>query len=226
MRAVLTLCYLLLPASYLPAAITIDDFSTGSLAFNSPDSISQEGLDSNSVLGGRRMVSGTVLGSASMDVSINTTEGLFSFTGGDFGYFSVTYSIDLAHQIDLLASGDTAFLLDFSYVDPGFTRGGFYLSVDGVRQTISTELFALDGPGTIEVPFSEFTSGTSFTPSEIVFSADRFEPNLRLELSSITTIPEPRSSGLICMGLSVAAWIRCRKRRSTTSSAALVDPKA
>ena len=212
MGAGLTLCCLLLLAGYLPAAITIDDFSSGSLAFSSSDSISQEGLDTNSVLGGRRMVSGTVLRSASMDVIINTTEGLFSFTSGDFGYFSITYSIDLAHQIDLLASGDTAFLLDFSYVDPGFWRGGFQLSADGVRQSIATELFALDGPGTIEIPFSAFTSATSFAPSEIVFSADRFEPNSRLELSSIRTIPEPRLAILLATG-ALLTTMNCRTRR-------------
>ncbi len=212
MRILTSLCGLLIFAGGLPAAIIIDNFNTGSLDFSSSDVISQQGLDANSVLSANRTVSGRALGSASMDVRVNTTESTFSFSSSNFGYFAITYSFNLENQVDLLANGDTSFLLNFAYVDPGFWRGRYGFTVDGVRYSLARELFELNGSGTIEVPFSAFTSAASFTPTEIIFSADRVEPNLRLELSSITTIPEPRLPVLLVIG-AVCTAINCRTRR-------------
>lgn len=178
----------------LPAAVVIDDFSSGDLAFNSGISTSQEGLDANAVIGGRRTIIASTLGSASIDGRVDATRGIFSFASSDFGYFSVTYTIGLAQRVDLLADGSTAFLLEFAYVDPRFSRGLYGLVVDGTSYSLASELFAIEGPGRIEIPFSAFTKSSTFSPGQIVFSAARVEPGFRIELSSITTVPEPSAA--------------------------------
>ncbi|TVP75431.1 MAG: hypothetical protein EA353_13925 [Puniceicoccaceae bacterium] len=71
-------------------------------------------------------------------------------------------------------------------VSTGYSAGALIIDnfrEGGVEFTSANSLFALDGAGVIEVPFSVFTNATSFLPSEIVFSGARVEPNLRLELS-------------------------------------------
>jgi hypothetical protein len=212
MRALIHLILMLASPGFSSGAVIIDNFRVGGLEFTSASSISQEGLDTNSVLAGRRTVSGSALRSAPMDVRVNTSDGIFSFSSNDFGYFSVTYIIDPPNQLDLIASGYSAFLLEFSFVDPRFWRGLYELNVDGVRYNLARELFALDGAGVIEVPFSVFTNATSFSPSEIVFSGARVEPNLRLELSAISAIPEP-SSHFLLIAAATLIYIFSRTRR-------------
>ncbi|WP_411844933.1 hypothetical protein AAFN60_13565 [Roseibacillus persicicus] len=214
MKRLLLACGLLFPTGFSNGAITIDDFSVGGLALNHSDSISQEGLDPALVFGGRRLISASSLRSAPLNLTLDTEATAFSFLSSDFGYLSLSYSIEPEDQIDLLACGDTAFLLSFSYVDSGFWRGSYHLTVDGVESSISSELFALEGPGTIEIPFSAFTSESTFSPAEIVFSASRVEPNLRLELASIATIPEPQLPLFFAIGVSFV-FINTRVRTWT-----------
>ncbi len=197
-------------AAQSPAAVTIDNFNVGDLEFSASDSISQVGLDPNAVLGGNRTVTANALRSSQMNVRIDSMAGKFSFTSEDFGYFSITYRLDSIPQMDFMADGSSAFLLDFSFVDPGFWRGSYGLQVDGKSYSFSRSLFDIAGPGTIKIPFSAFTAENSFRPSEIVISGSRVEAGLRLELSSITTIPEP-GPGFVLMSGAILGAMRRRR---------------
>jgi hypothetical protein len=196
----------------LPAAVIIDDFRTGALAFTSTTTIRQNGLDTSHVWGGQRTVSGNALNAAAMDAQVDTTKGVFSYSSQSYGYFTLSYIIDSQRQMDLIGAGYTAFRMDFSYVDPSFWRGLYDLTVNGVRHNVSTPLFAVEGAGVIEVPFSRFTNQPTFTPREIIFSASRVEPNLRMELSSLSVIPEPRIPLLLAIAAVFTAVSRGKKR--------------
>jgi hypothetical protein len=212
MKVLVTYGVWLAVTTRLPAAIMIDDFSTGDLAFTTTTTIRQTSLDTRHVWGGQRMVSGNTLGTAIMNARVDTTNGVFSYSSQNWGYFTLSYTLDPQQQIDLIGAGYTAFRLDFAYVDPGFWRGLYDLTVNGVRWNVSTELFTIDGAGVIEVPFSRFTKESSFTPREIIFSASRVEPNLRLELSSLSVIPEPRIPLLLAIGVVFTSLSRGKKR--------------
>lgn len=179
------------------SAVNIDDFSVGPLEMTEESVILQEGLDSSSVIGGNRTLFARALDETSFSARVNTTLNAFSFESSRFGYFTLTYSIDPNSQIDLLASGNTAFLLDFSYVHPDFRRGIYELTVNDVSYDFARELFSIEGPGEVIIPFSEFTDQSTFIPREISLRAARVEPGLRLEISSITAIPEPSITGLL-----------------------------
>jgi hypothetical protein len=180
-----------------PAAVTIDSFDVGEITLTTSGSTMQEGLDTVSVAAGRRSISA---GADPFEARVNTTASEFRFWGGSFGGFNLTYIFDAGSEIDLMADGSTAFRVIFSDVTPGLYRGRYLFTVDDVLYRLSEELFALDGPGVIDIPFSYFTQSSSFAPSSISISGQRTEPGYTFAISSIATIPEPQTALLVGVG--------------------------
>lgn len=210
-----------LPAGCFGATV-IDDFTTGALELDSPNSVYQDSLSRSSLIDGNRGVFAN--GSTPMHVSVNTATGAFSFQSLNWGYFTLTYAIDAGSEIDLLGDGSTAFRLTFADVTPGLWRGRYTFSVDGVIHHFAEDLFALNGPGVIEIPFSIFTSGQTFSPAEIELSAIRVEPGFQITISSIDTVPEPSVSVLV-LSMTLFLIRRSRKTREDKRESSSFDRK-
>lgn len=186
-----------------PAAVILDDFNVGEVILTSPGSISQEALPTQAVASGSRHLEVSRLlggnGGIPFDARVNPLAGRFEFVSPSFGYFTLTYTFATGTGVDLLADGSTAFRLVFPQVTPGLWRGLYNFIVDGVSHSFSEDLFALNGPGVIDIPFSYFTQESTFIPTTISVSGSRVEPDHTLTIGYIGTIPESGTVSLLSL---------------------------
>jgi len=176
------------------SAAVIDNFSQGA-ALLKPTNYSpavvvlQTGLDTNSTIGGTRRLSAQTQNQATLQV--DTVAGELSFEAvNDFGYFTVAYGTESPLGVDLKADGSDAFLLMFSNVSmPGLWRGGYTFRVNGIGYDLLPKLAAINGSGTIRIPFSHFSTASQFVANQISLEAIRVESQYRLVLDSIVTVP-------------------------------------
>ncbi|MCU0786377.1 MAG: hypothetical protein MUF81_20495 [Verrucomicrobia bacterium] len=174
-------------------AVVIDDFGQGSALLEptnySPALITlQTGLNTNLTIGGTRLLTAQTQNRAILQV--DAVAGQFSFEAvSDDGYFGVRYGSQANLGVDVRADGSEAFLLRFSEVHaPGLWRGRYYLHVNGVGCGFLEELAAINGAGTIRIPFSKFLSAPTFIVNTIELEASRVETGYRLVLDSIETV--------------------------------------
>jgi hypothetical protein len=162
---------LLAPTNYSPAVVVL-----------------QTGLPTNSTIGGTRRLSAQTLAQASLQV--DAVAGVFSFEAvADSGYFTLEYGTENPLGVDLKADGSDAFLLTFSNVSmPGLWRGRYIFEVDGLTYDLLHDLAAINGGGTVRIPFSRFSTTPQFIANRIALSAGRVEPHYRLVLDSIVTV--------------------------------------
>jgi len=175
-------------------AAVIDDFCHGA-ALLEPTNYSpavvvlQTGLDTNSTIGGTRRLSAQTLTQATLQVE--TVRGELSFEAvSNFGYFTVEYGTESPLGVDLKADGSEAFLLTFSNVSmTGLWRGSYRFRVNGIDYYLLHDLAAINGSGTIRIPFSRFSTAAQFVANRISLEAGRVESQYRLVLDSILTVP-------------------------------------
>ena len=194
--------------------VTIDSFSDGPLFLTTSQTVVQDSLDTQTVASGGRKVSVSALNSVPFEARVNTTSGDFAFESATFGYFTLSYAFAAGMEVDLKADGSTAFRLFFPEVTPGLWRGRYAFTVDGVSYEFSKELFAIEGSGAFDVPFSFFTTEPVFAPSAIRISGSRVEPGIRIVLESVATVPEP-SMGILLAGSLCTLLKRSRTRRAS-----------
>jgi hypothetical protein len=174
-------------------AAVIDNFSQGA-ALLQPTNYSpavvvlQTGLDTNSTIGGTRRLSAQTQNLATLQVE--TFAGELSFVAvTNWGYYAVEYGTQSPLGVDLKADGSEAFLLTFSNVSmPGLWRGGYLFRVNGVNYDLLPKLAAINGSGTIRIPFSHFSTATKFVANQITLEAFRVESQYSFVLDSIVTV--------------------------------------
>jgi len=180
---------LLSPTNYLPAVVVL-----------------QAGLNTNSTIGGTRRLTAQTLDKAFFQVSAGAGELSFE-AGSGFGYFAVAYGTESPLGVDLKADGSEAFLLTFSNVNmPGLIRGGYTFRVNGISYDLLSKLAALNGSGTIRIPFSHFSTATQFVANQISLEASRVESQYRLVLDSIVTVPPALSVVTLSAGAIQLRW--------------------
>jgi hypothetical protein len=192
-------------------AAVIDNFSQGA-ALLQPTNYSpavvmlQTGLNTNSTIGGTRRLSAQTLNQATLQVQ--TVPGVLSFEAvNDFGYFTVAYGTESPLGVDLKADGSEAFLLAFSSVSmPNLVRGGYTFRVNGIGYDLLHDLAAINGGGTIRIPFSRFSTASQFVANQISLEAIRVESQYRLVLDSIVTVPPSLSVATLSAGEIQLRW--------------------
>jgi hypothetical protein len=186
----------------------LDTFTTGPFALSESGSFSDSDRI-NSPLGNNRDVRinrGLAAPGTTMTTTLDTGSGTVSlnFNGQSLSVnnpldFRAVYSI--GGPFSLL--GSTAFELDFSELSgSGFLiteLGGVIASSHGP----STSRIALNGPGTVVVPFSELNFSPSgsiddFSSTLFVFEAD--SQAFAFTLDEIRVVPEPSSVLLVGLG--------------------------
>jgi len=201
-------------------AAVIDNFSQGA-ALLEPTNYSpavvvlQTGLDTNSTIGGTRRLSAQTQNRATLQIDAVASELSFAAVT-NMGYFAVQYGTESSLGVDLKADGSEAFLLTFSNVSaPGLWRGGYTFRVNGIGYDLLHDLAAINGRGTIRIPFSHFSTAPQFVANQISLEASRVESQYRLVLDSIVTVnaDTPPSVGLIT---AVAGEIQLRWSTNVT----------
>ena len=188
------------------ATVTIDDFSVGEYTLSGTGGENQLDLPRDAVASGSREI---WTRSVDAETRVNTTSGRLEFSTVATGYLSLDYRFGPGEEIDLLADGSTHFRLIFADVGPGQWRGLYRLNVDGVPYSFGQELFALNGAGVIDIPFSHYTDQSTFAPSRITLDVARVEPGFSFAIDSFTTVPEPTTPLLASLGM---ALIGIRRR--------------
>src|SRR2546423_7516104 len=72
---------------------------------------------------------------------------------------------------------------------PGLWRGIYTFRVNGIGYDLLHDLAAINGNGTIRIPFSRFSTASQFVANQISLEAARVESQYRLVLDSIETVP-------------------------------------
>ncbi|HVV00951.1 MAG TPA: hypothetical protein VHH88_06285 [Verrucomicrobiae bacterium] len=171
--------------------MVIDDFNQGDMTLNATNyagtSQVQTGLDPAFTVGGTRRV--TVQSLKLATGQINAAEGDFNFEAtSDFGYFALDYGAEAPLGLQAGGNGGEALVLTFSALHvPGLYRGSYDLTVNGITHDILEDLAALNGPGTIRIPFSAFSSSATFMINTIEFRGVRVEEGYHFALDSIST---------------------------------------
>jgi hypothetical protein len=203
-------------------ALVIDDFNSGPLTLQvtnlSGQTVLQNGLPTTSVIGGSRLVYGGTTGRDLAVESIDTTAGRFNFINySDFGYFRLTYgSLASPLGMDLTLGGNHSFELSIADLTPGLGRGNFDFKVDTgtgfIRARFGADLFGLNGPGNVIIPFSSFAGADMTHVRVIEIEVGRFEPTFHIAIDSITTVPEPSIVACLSAGLATLFYSRRRFR--------------
>lgn len=112
--------------------------------------------------------------------------------------------------------GAIGFLLIIDELTPGLWRGLYRFSIQSNDAwsdcSFSNELFGLNGPGQLTIPFSRF-QGADFTHVQTIkIDMARFEPTFRIGIDSIMTVPEPGALALLLTSLLGALAYVWRKR--------------
>lgn len=180
---------LLQPTNYWPAAVVL-----------------QTGLNTNSTIGGTRRLSAQTQNQATLQVETNRGELSFEAVN-DFGYFTLGYGTESPLSVDLKADGSDAFLLTFSNVStPGLWRGIYTFRVNGIGYDLLPKLAAINGRGTIRIPFSHFSTAAQFVANQITLEGARVESSYRLVLDSIVTALPPLSAVTLTAGEVRLQW--------------------
>ncbi|MCA9231169.1 MAG: hypothetical protein KDA57_10980 [Planctomycetales bacterium] len=196
--------------SDIASALVIDNFGDGDLSLTafslSGETAIQGGLDTSSVVGGVRRAHAGTLSGGNATLDIDSTGELFEFHAvSSFGYFNLAYGTEAPLHVDLSADGADAFELDFTHVTPGLFRGTYSMNLgsssgSAVRY-FAQELFALNGPGIVRIPFSDFPNVDFTEVLEISVNAVRVEPGYEISLGSIRTVPEPASACIVALAI-------------------------
>jgi len=188
------------------AGILIDDFETGSIDVSrlggSVVEETQTGLDPSHIIGGERLI--TVGQSGDAPQHLNIDAGQLKFNSGDsFGYFQVAYGSSTSPlNLDLLASGANAFVLDFEAPYVPLARIVLRSSTGSENPSIGNfdTVFFPSGLARVVVPFDAYGSVDLRQVEEIVLDVSRVRPLSQIAFLRIATIPEPSSVCLLALG--------------------------
>lgn len=181
-------------------AVTIDDFSVGSLVLVGPAGpTSFAGLDPNHVIGGRRQISVGIFPSAPNVLTINTAAGELEFdtgAGPALGSLSLVYGATTPLGAALNADGHGRIKVTFPYVNAGGTLVAALQIRDAANQAFSYPLGnaikALDGVGGIvEFPFSAASAVDFGNVSRISIDLLNYPVNGTFAIAEVTTAGTP-----------------------------------
>jgi hypothetical protein len=203
-------------------ASTIDDFSQGALSLQATDYLPgqtavQEGLSASAVIGGVRSVYAGSVDLATL--SIDPAVGRFLFSAdSSWGYFTLQYGDTIPLAANLSGDGSNQFLINIDELTPGLWRGDFSFEIKSNDEWSSCgfddDLFALNGPGQLTIPFSRFQGADLTHIQAIRIHVGRFEPTFRIGIDSIMTIPEPGTlTMLLGLGICLALFAYKKSRR-------------
>ena len=198
------------------SAVTIDDFSVGSIEVARTGTMAatalQTGLDPAHVLGGGRNFSVGSSGGSVQRLVVDAAASELQFTTDTNGYFQITYG-SLAEQlnVDLTAGRHNAFLFHLEYTAPNnplalipgnsiqvVTANGTSF---GMMSGASIAAQA-DGSRLVRVPFSSFRGPVDFTAVQrIEFELFRVPMGSQFALRTFATVPEPSAGVLLVLGL-------------------------
>ena len=228
----LSMLAVLLLVSNSARALVIDDFSSGPLSLLvtnlTGQTVLQSGLSTSSVIGGKRSVYvGSVIGNAMGE--IDSAAGQFNF-GTDtnaFGYFKLTYgSTNSPLGLNLTSSGIDRFQIKITELAPGPFFGIFNVNLETgsgwKNYSFGQEVSQLGVPGALSLPFTKFTGSDLTRVRAIQIDVGRFSPASFISIDSITTIPEPATTGIIALSFILSFALRSRNLTRTTSSRPLL----
>jgi hypothetical protein len=210
------------------SAITIDDFSVGSIEVartgSTAASAQQTGLDPLHVLGGSRDFSVGTAGGSGQRLVVDAPAGELRFDTDTTGYFRVTYgSLTEPLNINLTADGSNAFLFHITYAVPNsplsLIPGNTFrvITTSGTRfgsMTVASANIATqpDGSRLIRLPFSSLNGqGDLKMVERIEYELFRVPPGSHFTLRTFATVPEP-STGILSI-LAGLAYSRRTLRR-------------
>ena len=180
----------------IASAVVIDDFSQGALFIqatnNSGQTVYQNGLDTSDVIGGSRSVyAGSVGGSTTAEIDTSAGQFLLTTDSSAFGYFSLEYGATTPLGANLTADGSDRFLINISESTLRFSRAAVSFGVETggtwYYYNFANDLIALNGPGILTIPFSDFTGANMTNIRAINIESSRFEPGNQIEIASIMT---------------------------------------
>src|SRR5262245_6794230 len=192
------------------SALTIDDFDQGPLFLQvsnlTGQTVVQNGLDPSHVIGGARSTYAGSLSNATLQITTPANAGQFSFSAdSSWGYFTLLYGSAAPLGANLLADGSDRFVMNISSLTPGLYRGIFGFKVESGDKWFTyyfgNDLFNLNGPGILTIPFSRFAGADLTQVQQILIDVGRFEPSFQIRLDSITTVPEPSPLALLALAL-------------------------
>jgi hypothetical protein len=224
-------------------AITIDDFSDGSIVLTKTTSSAvtaqQTGLNSTAVLGGGRNIQVGEFGEIgqSMTIDAPTGEMRFHTPSGSAGYFQIDYgTASEPLNVDLTAGGANAFLMHFAFNPPlgslpsrpfdyppnslrVVTSAGTGF-IDLVNAAVTTTVMP-DGSYLAKIPFSALGNQVDLSAvSRVEF--EMFRLGRQLSLRHFATVSEPATSWLLVAAVLIArdGFIRRRRAPAAFPSAA------
>lgn len=196
--------------SSVATARIIDSFSVGPQSFspsdNAPLTNTRTGLDPSVVIGGEReTMFRSVSDNSGSTAIVDTNNEELRLTANQFAYLQLKYGASAPLNADLTADGADRFEIVFSSFSLQLFRGTYDLILvsNGAinRQSFVDELFALNGGGTVEIPFSAFSNIDFTDVDEIQIDMSRIEIGLTMTIDIIHTTPEPNS--LLAMLLAI-----------------------
>lgn len=191
----LTLAFI--ATAHIASAVIIDDFSQGALFIETTNypgqTIYQSGLNASDVIGGARSV---YVAGATAEIDTSAGQFLLTTDPSANGYFSLGYGTTTPLGVDLTTDGSDRFLINISALTPGRSRGPIAFEVETSGSwfiyRLDNDLLALNGPGTLVIPFSNFTGANMADVQAIEIGAVRFESDSQIGIAAITTAPEPQ----------------------------------
>ena len=211
------------------SAVTIDDFSVGSIEVARTGTMAatalQTGLDPAHVLGGGRNFSVGASGGSVQRLVVDAAASELQFTTDTNGYFKITYgSLAEPLNVDLTAGGNDAFLFHLEYTVPNnplsLVPGNTFrvISAAGTRfgsMTGANTTAQPDGSRLARVPFSSLSGQADFTAVQrIEFELFRVPAGSHFRLRTFATVPEPSGGVLLILGLGF--WGRRVRRQFIT----------
>lgn len=216
-------------------AVTIDDFSDGSIVLTKTTSsvatAQQAGLNPAAVLGGGRNIAVGEFGEIGQSMTIDASAGEMRFhtPSGGAGYFQIDYgTASEPLNVDLTADGANAFLMHFAFNPPlGSLPGrpfdyppnslrvvtaagtGFMQLVDAL---VTTTVLP-DGSYLARIPFAAFGNQVELSAVNRV-EFEMFRLGRQTSLRHFATVPEPATSWLLVAAVLIARAGFIRRRRA------------
>jgi hypothetical protein len=222
-------------AARIAFAVTIDDFSDGSIVLTKTTSSTvtshQTGLNPAAVLGGGRNIAVGEFGEIGQSMTIDALAGEMRFhtPSGGHGYFQIDYgTASEPLNFDLTADGANAFLMHFAFNPPlgSFPGRPFAYPPNSLRVVTSTgTAFAdlvgaavtttvlPDGSYLARIPFSAFGNQVDLSAVNRV-EFEMFRLSSQTSLLLFATVPEPATSWLLVAAVLITRGDFIRRRRA------------
>lgn len=205
-------------------AATLDDFTVGPVSLTVTDrlgeTVTQTGLDTDHVVGGRRILSIRPVEDTPDGVTAvidpDAADGRFAFTADPnvFSYFTLQYGSDENPlNLDLTATAD-AFRLNNvrSSLTGAFGLYDIYINFRGTNYEADIPFVNSAEPYDLTIPFSAFGPDADLTQVDRIYvSGGRIPGGSTISFDSITLVPEP-TSALLCVGLGGLALRRAQRK--------------